>query len=267
MPAKTIDTDNYVSGAQQQRAIEAEMAKYSPVYARAGIKPPVVNFDEDEARDGDELVEVTATENGEEVTVRINAPLSMWWFDVRDVIKELDEHKNAQSIRLLIESPGGSLYDGLAMYSDLRARADSGVKIITEARGVVASAATIIYMAGDERIANEGSLFMVHEPYCFFFCDGTADEITTAAKKITNALGYAQTAIRDIMVKRLDLNKKIVENYLKDETWFNAEEATKINMVTETVEESKISQEEAAQNKLAAHSILSHYRDGVRKSL
>ena len=138
-----------------------------------------------------------------------------------DVIKQIQE-STSETIEVSIMSPGGSVDEGLAIYSELR---NSGKKIVTKGQGVVASIATVVFLAGDEgeRYLDEFVDFMVHnssimtEPYKSM----EADELTKLGE-------YAQV-VEDKLTKFYSqkLNKSFDEiNAVMDaETHFSGQEA------------------------------------------
>lgn len=82
---------------------------------------------------------------------------------VKKVFKRLDEfldESTTEPIEIDLCSLGGNAYDGLALYSRLRS---CPAPIIVNAYGVVMSAATIIFAAGDVRNAAEDCWFMFHD--------------------------------------------------------------------------------------------------------
>ena len=98
------------------------------------------------------------SQDGDEMVMRIQGPLDDWYgVSAKEIIAKLDE-ANPKKLRLLIESPGGFVTEGLALYSDLRARTKAGTTIISEARGLVASAAILPFLAADTRYMGEGSI-------------------------------------------------------------------------------------------------------------
>ena len=170
---------------------------YRTIQDRAGVSLRCLDPDADETL----TAAVEAGDNGA-VTVRVQGPLDDWFgFDVRALIAELDE-ASPDSIHLLIESPGGFLDDGLALYSDLRARARDGATVTAEARGVVASAAVLPFLAADRRAMSTGTQMLIHEPWLFFAAIGTADEIEDGAEKAINGLRAGEKTLHQVMVER-----------------------------------------------------------------
>ena len=182
--------------------------------------------------------------DGDNITVRVNGPLDEWWgFSVRALIQELDR-REAKSIHLLINSPGGLLDDGMALYLDLRARVKDGVKVVTESRGLVASAAVLPYLAGDERITSTGSQILIHNPWVAFCFAGSADEIKTYVTSILNHLEADEENLQILYKQRTGASTMALKDWLDSEKVFNAKDALRHGFATEVVDDPKEASEE-----------------------
>ena len=171
-------------------------------------------------------------EDGAPVVLRISGALDPWFgIDVRDLIAELDKLQPT-AITLLIESPGGLVADGLAIYSDLMRRAEAGVTITAEARGVVASAAVLPYLAASTRIMGDGSQIMVHEPWGGVMWLGTGAEIRAESERVVNALDAATATYAEAIVKGTGKTAAAVAKWLETDTWFTASDAEKAGFGT-----------------------------------
>ena len=216
--------------------VEARAATYRAIQARAGVSLRCLDPD---AAEAPPITSLTPSTDGEAraVTVRVQGPLDDWFgFDVRALISDLDE-ADPQSIHLLIESPGGFLSDGLALYNDLRARARSGVTVTAEARGVVASAAVLPFLAADTRTMTTGTELMVHNPWSLLLMAGTADDIEDTVTKVVAGLRSGEKTYRDVLVERTGASRQQVTAWLKDETWFAPEEAVAGGFATAVMED------------------------------
>ena len=81
----------------------------------------------------------------------------------RNFVRELAE-LDVEAITVRINSPGGSVTDGLAIYNSLRRhKADIHVEI----DGIAASIASLIAMAGDTLSMAENALLMIHAPVSY----------------------------------------------------------------------------------------------------
>lgn len=99
----------------------------------------------------------------------------------------------APTLEVHINSPGGSVDEGLAIYAYL---ADDPRKIVTVVDGMAASIASVVFMAGDTRKINEAATIMVHKPWTV--AAGNDAELRAASIE----LGHAATRLAKIYQKR-----------------------------------------------------------------
>lgn len=121
------------------------------------------------------------------------------------------------TVKLRINSPGGSCVDGLAIYNLLR---QSGCRIEVEVLGVAASAASMIAMAGDSIAMAVGSMLMIHEPRLLGI-SGTSDDLREAA----DTLDRLKASYAEVYAARTGKSAEEISALLKAETWMNADEA------------------------------------------
>ena len=108
--------------------------------------------------------------------------------NIKDINNQLINNIEADTLRVHINSMGGDVYEGFAIHDILRA---TGKKIITQGEGLVASIATVIFLAGDERLLTDNTEFMIHNPWGFTGGDAEdvqkyADQLKTMEDKIIN---------------------------------------------------------------------------------
>lgn len=140
------------------------------------------------------------------------------------VIQALDAIGSKRAI-VRINSPGGSVFDGIAIYNALK-RHPGGVDVIIDS--LAASIASIIALAGETRTSAKGSMWMIHRAMTFAF--GNQEEI----KK---ALAMLETGDKTLVGLYADAMKKDpaeIESMMSAETWFTAEEAVAIGLATKT---------------------------------
>ena len=166
------------------------------------------------------------------VNVRVTGPIDGFFgTDVRDIIKQLDD-ANPKSIHVYIESPGGFAHDGVAIYVDLRARAEKGVSITTEARGLVASAASAVFMAGETRIMPTATTLMIHNPWTFMWAAGDLKTLKGYMAKLERSLDSIQNTYRSIYSDSADLDVSKVTTWMDDETYFDHKKAVDEGLAT-----------------------------------
>lgn len=128
---------------------------------------------------------------------------------------DLDEI-SARTIHLHINSPGGDVFDGVAIYNALR---NHKAKVITHVDGVAASIASIIAMAGDEVRMSEGAFMMVHNPWMLVI--GDAADLRESADFLDKVRG----SLVGIYARATGKAEKDIGKLMDAETWLTAEEA------------------------------------------
>jgi len=131
-----------------------------------------------------------------------------------------------------INSPGGYVMEGLAIYNALASAKAAGRKVTIHIDGLAASMASVIAMVGDEIVMADNALMMIHNPWDVAI--GDARELRAAADKLD--------VIRDQMVRiysgRTGLNADELVPMLDAETWFTSEQALEQNFITSVTEAS-----------------------------
>lgn len=132
--------------------------------------------------------------------------------DFKNILKTV----KSGTINLKINSPGGDVFDGIAIFNDLL---DHPAKINVHITGYAASAASIVAMAGDTVTMAENAFFMIHRAWTIGI-GNTFDMAKTAdfLSKIDDSLIKTYTA-------RTSLTVDAITDFMDAETWFNAEEA------------------------------------------
>lgn len=142
-----------------------------------------------------------------------------------DVISQVKKQPEATSFNVHINSEGGVVDTGFDIYNYLKSL---NLPIKTIGSGVVASIATVVFMAGDTRVLRENTNFMIHLP--MGGVDGTADEIEDYAKEVR--------AVEDKLVKfyseKINLDKEAVRPLLKNETWLDGVKALELGFSNQT---------------------------------
>ena len=164
---------------------------------------------------------------GKEAELYIFGDITSWPWDEKDrdaygIVKELQE-LDVDSINVHINSYGGDVSEGLAIYNTLK---NSKAKITTICDGFACSAASVIFMAGDERIVNEASLLMIHNPWTY--ACGNAEEFRKQAEDLDK---IAQASI-NAYVSKVNITESEVKQLLSNETWLTAQECLDMGFAT-----------------------------------
>jgi len=121
-----------------------------------------------------------------------------------------------EDLEILINSPGGSVTEGLAIYSTLQRRTG---KTVASIDGLCASIASVIAMAADEVRIADTALFMIHNPTVW--ADGDAEEM----RKNAEILDLMQAQILTAYERKTGLTQKELSKLMDAETWLSASDA------------------------------------------
>lgn len=151
------------------------------------------------------------------VEIRIYDEISFWGTTAEAFVAELDAAAaGGADIVVSLNSPGGDVFDALAIYNALRRYAG---RVTTRVDGFAASAASLIAMAGDQLIMPENAQLMIHNAWTI--AGGTAEDLRSTADMMDRVrdgvvAAYARKSGQDA--------DKIVE-MMDATTWMSALEA------------------------------------------
>lgn len=129
--------------------------------------------------------------------------------------KEL-EALDVDTINVYINSYGGEVAEGLAIYNTLK-RHKAKVRTIID--GFACSIASVIFMAGDERVMGDASLLMVHNAWTYG--SGNAEEF----RKQADDLDTITQASINAYLSGVTISEDELKQLLDDETWILPEDA------------------------------------------
>lgn len=133
---------------------------------------------------------------------------------------------SAPAITVRINSPGGDVFDGLAMYNSLKAHPAT---INTVVDGLAASAASFIMLAGDTVTMAENSLVMIHKAWAIGI--GNADDMTALSGTLSKIDGQIAGMYAAKNGKSVDENLAA----MAAETWMTSDEAKEFGLVDSVV--------------------------------
>jgi ATP-dependent Clp protease protease subunit len=121
-----------------------------------------------------------------------------------------------KKIHLRVNSPGGSVFDGLAIYNTLLSH---GAKVTAQVDGLAASIASVIVMAASEISMGENSMLMVHNPSTLVEGD------SNAMLKMADTLSKVKTSMITGYRRHSSLSVEKIGALMDAETWMTASEA------------------------------------------
>lgn len=146
---------------------------------------------------------------------------------VYDLAKEIGD-LNGKSLTVRINSYGGEVAEGLAIYNLLKSYEG---EVTTICDGFACSAASVVFMAGTKRIMPRSSLLMIHNAWTW--ASGDADDLRKAADDIEK---ITQPSI-EIYTSVSNLDADEIKAMMDAETWIDADEALDFGFATEISEE------------------------------
>lgn len=150
--------------------------------------------------------------------------IGYWGTTAKDFRSALKDARGDVTLR--INSPGGDVFDGMAIHADLVAHKKSGNRVIVEISGIAASIASVIAMAGDEIVMSPGSFMMIHNAWTIGV--GNRHDFADVASTLTK--------IDDVLARtyaeRTKAGVRQIKTWMDDETWLTAKEATEHGFAT-----------------------------------
>lgn len=123
--------------------------------------------------------------------------------------------RDAASITLRINSPGGDVFEGRTIASLLSDFAD---RLTVQVDGLAASAATTVALAGGKLRMAPGSMFMIHNAWTY--CVGNKNDLLARA----SLLDKVDTELVNEYAAKSGQTVEAVTAWMNAETWMNAEE-------------------------------------------
>ena len=148
-----------------------------------------------------------------------------WPFnDPRELIAALS---GMQNVTVRINSPGGDVFDGMAIYNALQSHKGT---VTTRIESLAASMASVIAMAGKKVQAYDNAMLMIHNAWVLAI--GSQYEL----REIADILEKIDTNILNIYYEKSKTGKRELADMMKAETWMNAKEAKEKGFIGEIVD-------------------------------
>jgi len=166
------------------------------------------------------------------------------WFggvSAKQFAEDLKALGKVERISVHLNSPGGDVFDGLAIYNSLK---QHRARVIMHIDGLAASIASLIAMAGDEIYMAENAFLMVHNAWGI--CVGNALDM----RDMIEVLGKIDGSLVGTYARRTGRDEQLIADLMAAETWMNSQEALEHGFVDRVTEELK----------LAAHFDLSKFK-------
>lgn len=159
-------------------------------------------------------------EDGSPAEAMIYDEIGFWGVTAQDFVREI-ESLGTRALNVRINSPGGDVFDGIAILNALRAHEG---RVTTIVDGLAASAASFIAMGGDELVMRRNSELMIHDAWAMTI--GNAEEMRRAA----DDLDRHSNSIASIYAERAGGTVDEWREIMRAEQWFTADEAVEAGL-------------------------------------
>ncbi len=163
--------------------------------------------------------------------VLIYDEIGAYGVSAKGFLAELGALPDSMPIDLRLNSPGGSVFDAVAIYNALK-RHDGKVTVTID--GIAASAASYVAMAADEIVMPENAFLMIHDPSGLVM--GTAGDMRDMAEALDKIAG---SLIKGYAAKSGKPDDEIA-TLMAAETWFDAAEAVEAGFADRIAEPVRI---------------------------
>ena len=167
---------------------------------------------------------------------------------VRDQLKAFPE--NEKELRILIDSPGGDVFEGVTIFNIIRdfARNNPSVKITTYIQGMAASMASAIALAANavsdsnKVIAEDNSIFMIHDAWGYVV--GNENDMREAAEYFA----MIDSMLRSIYMRKTGKSEDDIRSMMDAETWLWGKNILEAGFVDEIIDSENNADESANMN-------------------
>lgn len=155
-------------------------------------------------------------DDGDYDEVNVFDEIGAFGVSARDFAESMKSIPQDRRIIVGINSPGGSVFDGLAIYNLLNQRKSH---VTTRVDGLAASIASVIAMAGSKVVMPENAMMMIHDP------TGVVIGDSEDMRKMGETLDKIRDQIASVYIKKTGKEAADIKKTMADETWFTANEA------------------------------------------
>ncbi|MFO0773721.1 MAG: Clp protease ClpP [Nitrospiraceae bacterium] len=174
--------------------------------------------------------------------IRIYEEIGYFGVTAKQFVQDL-QRITAKRITVALNTPGGDVFDGLAIYNALKAFPGT---VETRVDGLAASIGSLIAMAGERIVMKPGSLMMLHKPWAIAI--GNAVDM----RALADTLDKVENSLVGIYVARSGKTADEVKAILEADTWLSADEAVDEGFATDAEEPQEPKQESERKNAAAS---------------
>ncbi|GFM89353.1 ATP-dependent Clp protease proteolytic subunit [Pseudomonas cichorii] len=159
-------------------------------------------------------------------TITIYGLIGEGWYDEGVTVKRIDAALRAigdKPVTVYINSPGGDMFEGIAIYNRLREHSQS---VTTKVLGLAASAASVIYLAGEQRQVASSAFLMIHN--CWTYTVGNRHVL----RDIADDMEEFDSAMAELYAETSGQGIEDMAALMDDETFIRGKRAVELGLAT-----------------------------------
>lgn len=178
-------------------------------------------------------------------TITVYGVIGEDWYGEGVTLKRIDAALRAigeRDVTVYINSPGGDMFEGIAIYNRLR---EHSHKVTTKVLGMAASAASVIYLAGAERQVASSAFLMIHN--CWTFLAGNRHYL----RDVADDMEEFDAAMADLYAETSAQPVETMAEMMDDETFIRGKRAVELGLATGLLASDEITQRETEETQQA----------------
>lgn len=187
--------------------------------------------------------ELTTVDSGNGFEIYLNDMIDDWFGISSAMIVEALQAAAGKDVLVHVNSPGGMVFEGLAIHSAFKQYAGN---VTMRIEGLAASAASFVILAGDEVLIEPGAMVMIHDAWDITIGDAAEH------RKTADILDKVSDSIATMYAKKAGTSKETWRAAMIEESWYAGEEAVTAGLADSVVTASGTSA--SADRRPAAHS-------------
>jgi len=171
-------------------------------------------------------------------TITVYGVIGEDWYGEGVTLKRIDAALRAigeRDVTVYINSPGGDMFEGIAIYNRLR---EHSHKVTTKVLGMAASAASVIYLAGSERAVASSAFLMIHN--CWTFLAGNRHYL----RDVADDMEEFDAAMADLYAETSGQPVPDMAEMMDDETFIRGKRAVELGLATGLLSAAEITERE-----------------------
>lgn len=169
---------------------------------------------------------IQAAVESSETTITIYGIIGEDWYGEGVTVNRIDAALRSigdRPVTVYINSPGGDMFEGIAIYNRLR---EHSQKVTTKVLGIAASAASVIYLAGEEREVASSAFLMIHNCWCCM-CGNRH-----ALRDVADDMEEFDAAMADLYAETSGQPSEEMAGLMDDESYIRGKRAVELGLAT-----------------------------------